>query len=518
MVNQLVRTETSPREQLSSKTTSYDVHCPIESSETPTLRYFGSSSAMALTVELLAQVYSDGHLIPAAKTVLYFPPPERISRAYCQPIISLLHKDALVPLVQLYQSSLNLIYPFMDEMVVEADLNCVLHGQHPETPGSSILTGTEAYQYFRITMLCANACAVKSRHEPHFVAIGDAYYNEASRHVEEVTSEVCGESLQALLLLIVYCLFHPQKGDIWKLLDFACRLSMELGYHREQAIDPNNPLDERQRGLRRSCFWSLYTIERIVGQLFGRTSDLPEPIITTDYPDHTNNREDVMTQLTSATHHHRLVYLRSEIYRHMYLPTSPPPDGLDWFEAQFFTLLQWHHDLDLDHSPPGVSTITCTVAYHATIIFLFQPLVLRAISVKDAADKITIPSDNYFSACKLLYTYEEVLQAPENSTLGAYPMTFMSAHYIYLAGLTLMAHCLIHLNGCVTVPPPWTGNGAPDSPGISFHNLLESSGSCLVLLTWCSEKWRGMSGMLDTYKRLSETLIPLMMQKSTILA
>ena len=104
--------------------------------------------------------------------------------------MSLLQKEALIPLFKTYFSSLNLIYPFIDETIVKLDLESVLAGQHPETPGSSILTGQQGYQYFRTTMICANACAIKSRHEPQFVSIGSAYYNEALRHVEEVTSEV----------------------------------------------------------------------------------------------------------------------------------------------------------------------------------------------------------------------------------------------------------------------------------------------------------------------------------------
>ena len=269
-----------------------------------------------------------------------------------------------------------------------------------------------------------------------------------------------------MLLLIEHCLFYPQRGDIWKLLDFACRLSVDLGYHREQAASFQDDVhDERRRGLRRSCFWSLYTIERIVGQLFGRTSDLPEPVITTDCPLYTSRpvEDQAAIQLMSATHHHRLVYLRSELYRYIYLPTNPPMDDIQWFRGQFLIILQWQEDFDFESCAPGVSTITCTVAYHATIIFLFQPLILRALSMKDLEEAseplLTMPSDNYYSACKLIGAYEEILQAPEGSLFGDYPMTFMSAHYIYLAGLTLMAHCLIALNRCVKVLPPW---GTPE--------------------------------------------------------
>lgn len=80
-----------------------------------------------------------------------------------------------------------------------------------------------------------------------------AYYYDSLPCVEEVTCEVSPASLQALLLLTVFCLFYPKKGNIWKLLDYACRLTVELGYHteieREGVIE-----DESQKKLRRSTF------------------------------------------------------------------------------------------------------------------------------------------------------------------------------------------------------------------------------------------------------------------------
>lgn len=81
-----------------------------------------------------------------------------------------------------------------------------------------------------------------------------AYYQDALSCVEEVTSEVSPASLQALLLLTIFCLFYPRKGDIWKLLDYACRLTVELGYHTESNM--NDVIEnDAQMKLRRSTFW-----------------------------------------------------------------------------------------------------------------------------------------------------------------------------------------------------------------------------------------------------------------------
>ena len=121
-------------------------------------------------------------------------------------------------------------------------------------------------------------------------------------------------------------------------MDYACRLSVELGYHTEQPIDFET---DGQKRLRRSAFWGLYAIERIVGQLFGRGSDLPEPIITTEYPSvltTVDGADQVSLQPMSIGHHYRLVYLRSEIFKDMYMPALGKEFDLSWYKERY-TLL-----------------------------------------------------------------------------------------------------------------------------------------------------------------------------------
>lgn len=345
--------------------------------------------------------------------------------------------------------------------------------------------------------------------------------------MEEVTSEVSSESLQALLLLIQYCLFHPRKGDVWKLLDFACRLSVELGFHTEEqqsnkwTEDRDGSNEEEKKELRTNTFRGLYAIERIVGQLFGRPSDLPESIITTEYPSVLTKvvmpQDQASVQVVSAAHHYRLVYLRSEIYREIYLPASMPHFDIEWFKERYFLVSHWYREEYMSDKHAGVGTITCTVAYHSTIILLFEPLMLQALSGtrenNTGAVPKYIPSDNYWSAVQLIRTYEKVLQAPDDSAVGIYPMTFMSAHYICLAALTLMAHGLLSIDGRIQSRCFLDENPAGFPPNIDYSGIHEVSASCLILLSWCAEKFPGLDGILEMYKRLSEKVLPELLRR-----
>jgi hypothetical protein len=493
-------------------TQSFDGHFPLSNSDF-TSRFFGSSSVFVLTVQLSNRVLNDPtQFNPPDSPGLSFGFSEEgfnnlVTAAACR--TSSPSREMLTALLGYYKSSLNTIYPFVDEATLQADLEVYLEHQ----PLGGRLHGKAAYQYFRISMICAIACANKSRHMRHLVASDDDFYAEGLKHVESVTSEMSGDSLQALLLLIVYCLFHPRKGDIWKLLDYACRLSVELGYHTELPMYDETSKD---MSLRRSTFWSLYTLERIIGQIFGRPSDLPEQIITTDYPGILatgSPTDEESVQVFSAAHHYRLVYLRSEIYREIYLSTTPLTHDLEWFVGRYFALMSWYDATLLGESLAGVGTSTCNVAFHSTIVFLFQPLLLKALSEQHQTDtKVTVlPSENYRSACELIRTYEKIVRSPDDTALGIYPMTIMSAHYIYLAGLTIMSYVSISIEGRIQILGPLTQDALDRQlQPIDYSDIYRISGSCLVLLTWCANTWVGMSGMLGMYRKLSEKLLPLL--------
>lgn len=629
---------------LPSPTPSFDVIIPSASAAGRS-RYWGSSSVFALTVVLLEHAAKKGFVsredvagqegqgldLEASDEESFEPlnSPNATTGNHSNQhyLLDPAAEVDIQALIRLYLVSLNTMYRFVDEAETRIDLQTYLTLRRQPGFLCHTLHGEQAHRFFRITMMCAISCANQARHRPQRTAQCLAYYADAVTCIEEVTSEATPASLQALLLLIVFCLFYPRKGDIWKLLDYACRLTIELGYHTEETEpadrfsfaqegmaslgttgsggivpDPeaaatiSSPAEVSQaRGkLRRSTFWGLYAIERIVGQLFGRGSDLPETIITAEYPsslhfptgfsplavDHqigssTNLGLDQPTlQAMSIGHHYRLVYLRSEIFRALYLPASPPNLGLDWLKEKHTTLYAWRRELAVGDDLAGVATLTCDVGYDATMCFLFQPLLMKALraTMRETAETqsstesqhptntsqqqqpnsqatpngvtelppslptITISttsatsegdnrnttssepphviaSDPFHSAIHTIQTYEKIIRAPERSTLGVYPMTFMSAHYIYLASSTLLAYALLRLDGRVVMLKPMCEmdydvsldggvDGANVVEELDWGAFVDVSSSCLILLSWCSERWPGMLRMLRIHQKL----------------
>ncbi|KAI0002661.1 hypothetical protein F4779DRAFT_635192 [Xylariaceae sp. FL0662B] len=534
---------------------SFDVVVPSRSTAGKS-RYWGSSSVFALAVEIIHHAYTKDLISPEDSPIPETGEDREESAANDGPFhrdIAPASADDVQALVSLYMLSINTLYGFVDESAITLDTRAYLLMREQPDFLPQALNGTEAHQYFRITMICAISCANQARYYPSRAAESLAYYSDAVRCVEEVTSEVSPASLQALLLLIVFCLFYPRNGDIWKLLDYACRLAVELGYHTEQeqgsattSADSQQPAgDEKRKKLRRSTFWGLYAIERIVGQLFGRGTDLPETIITTEYPSALAESpavDQASLQPMSIAHHYRLVYLRSELFRAMYLPASPPRLSVDWLRDKYSALYTWRKELAISDELTGVATITCDVGYDATICFLFQPSMLRALRATQGSatkgsstgpgisEQPFVAADSFWSSYNLIRTYEKVIRAPEGSVLGTYPMTFMSAHYIWIASSTLLAHAVLAVDGRTKVLPRFSNDAAFNSgdsgadgrnseignEDIDYGVFVDISGSCLVLLSWCVERWPGMAGMLDVYKWLFKRLTRELIRKGLV--
>lgn len=492
---------------------SFDKHFVVNNANPTCWQYFGSSSLFALAVEVLVHARAKFGSVTHHENYTEF----RLNRPveeHAPGIRETPDRAVIEKLVAMYMASSNTIRVFVDEDTIVHDIEGYLTCHSTDTRQ---LVSYRAHQFFRISMICAIACANKARHQPSYSAESMQYYSEALRCVEEVTSEVSIESLVALLLLILFSMFYPRKGDLWKLLDFACRLSVELGYHTEQDAAF---ADEKSRLRRRRIFWGLYCIERSIGQHFGRPSDLPEEIITTEYPGAMNSAniiDPVSFQNVAVSYYYRLVYLRSEISRELYLPAAAPYLPRYWYQQKYSTLLAWRQELPPDDSLAGIGSATCDIAWESTICFLFQPVLLRALAntkdvnwINEYSD--TLPSESYRSACRLVEIYKQILRAPEDSPLGLYPLTIISSMHIQTAAMTIMAFCILAIDGRIPANK-WAPESLEEVPRqLTFDNIYDISGSCLILLTKCAEKFPGMVGMLDIYKSLSQKIIPIMMR------
>ncbi|KAH8885266.1 hypothetical protein GQ53DRAFT_797239 [Thozetella sp. PMI_491] len=87
-------------------------------------------------------------------------------------------------------------------------------------------------QRFKILMACAIAATREGYKSPNWKPLGQICRDWANELVTPIISAGDGDTLAAILLLIIYELADPSRGTIWELLDLAARTCLQLGWHQ----------------------------------------------------------------------------------------------------------------------------------------------------------------------------------------------------------------------------------------------------------------------------------------------
>jgi hypothetical protein len=107
--------------------------------------------------------------------------------------------------------------------------------------------------------------------------LSEIYYQRVLGELHHILYPRSLHSLQVILLVLLFSLSNPQQPVVWHLVGYALRLSTELGLHR---VAPWQNVDASDIDRGRRLFWSLYSIDRAVGNTLGRYSLCSVELIT----------------------------------------------------------------------------------------------------------------------------------------------------------------------------------------------------------------------------------------------
>lgn len=118
----------------------------------------------------------------------------------------------------------------------------VIHPRCPVVDPSQVVLDTHLRRLpikrrFFVVMVVAIAAAHQGRTYPEIYTSALILRHWADELLDAVLMEHDGDSLQALLLLIVYELVDPSRKLIWTLLGVACRMCVKLGWHRSSETE-----------------------------------------------------------------------------------------------------------------------------------------------------------------------------------------------------------------------------------------------------------------------------------------
>jgi hypothetical protein len=499
----------------------FDGHYPVPKGNQEAFIFFGSASAIALTTEVVLHACPSSKVSDQALTLTGDSTrDEYIHNLTISTAINDVNPsyEIIESLAKTYISSIDVLFPLLNLTSTEEDLQIVKASIKTLGGDSESLDKPQTHSLFRILMICCISSASQLRQRPWLLAYQYKLYNWALKYASEVTSEVSDRSFQALMLLAIFYLFQPQKGDIWMLLDSVSRLSVLLGYHTEGGSKPGT---NGHKEWRRNMFWTFYKIEHMIGQLYGRPSDSLESIMIVEYPNNACNASDatrVSVQKSIASHLYSLAFLRSKIFRDIYLPATSSGHNFQYYQDQYSKIYFWYREAVPQESPVGIGTVSCDIAFHSSIIFLYQKSLMTALSATKSSATTSrlrdLESDNYISARNLILIYDQILNADESSNLRNYPLLFTSIYDIYTAGLTVLAHCLIAIDGRTKILASYNLQTPSNAilPPIDYREVYDISASCISLLAQTAVLWPAMQGMLSIYKEVSGTVLPNLMR------
>ncbi|KAF6812431.1 Zn(II)2Cys6 transcription factor [Colletotrichum sojae] len=157
-------------------------------------------------------------------------------------------------------------------------------------PGSSV----PDHDLFRMFMILAVGSVFPYRNGTHGQH-PEGYYMAALRYMRMDLLTRGLDSIQNLVLVCCFGIYHRIGTSIWDIIRLCGRLCVEQGLHLDES-DSKNLLRVQ---MKRRVFWQFYMIDRYSSTLLGKSFTIDDRDIETSFPADAND-EDLITASQSA--------------------------------------------------------------------------------------------------------------------------------------------------------------------------------------------------------------------------
>lgn len=327
-------------------------------------------------------------------------------------------------LVQVYVDFVQVMLPILHMPTFQLQLERV-RDKSPDVTESDI--------FFVLMVLALSTMALSRSLDPtaELRMSSEAFYIEASKHMEDIFEDNTYAGLQAILLCCYYSLLNPARGSVWHLVGLASRVCVDYGFHHETAQQLS--LSPLEIDMRRRLFAAVYNLDRLLCHALGRPPSIPDDFI--DVPPFSNLPDSAITDrglLPSEPDPYKLVALnfiplrelQSDISSRLYKvrSTESPPE--EWFLSMFEKLKTW-----LANSPEprgSASTEGYAISFHNTVLLLFRP-----------SPACPRPSRDALATCLSSSSYIiRIFRSMQRK--NKINWWWLSCHYVFMAGITYL--------------------------------------------------------------------------------
>ncbi|KAH8807164.1 fungal-specific transcription factor domain-containing protein [Xylogone sp. PMI_703] len=388
------------------------------------------------------------------------------------------------------------------------------------------------FQAFVFDMILAIATANVYKFDWQMLPSAETHHARAMLRANEVFQAGGLPGLQAILLLCQYrtsSSIQDTSASMWHLVGIAVRIAYELGLHREaayrikneEAMDTETMEILRDQEIRRRCFWSILTMDRIVSITLGRPMAIDMAEVDVSLPsveiDHLTRppatEPDFPSDLNRTAIFIHIVNYRllcGKIMRTLH-GLKRPEDDEDSMRKRRDTLAlelqSWRSktedlhlpEMDLSSTMPANwssfrSKEWYEVLYNNAVLMLFRPSpMLSTIS----GDSITL--HKLFTSSRqavILYAYLHRSRKINYS--------WITLHSVFMAGLTYIYALSRHLRERRRGS---AASGPILDPDPSAIEIVNDTRACSNVLVAVSERWNTLRGCHEVFDKLSDAVL-----------
>ncbi|KAL1867142.1 hypothetical protein VTK73DRAFT_4336 [Phialemonium thermophilum] len=498
--------------------------------------YFGFSAGLSLAHFVQMAIESGGGSADVSLPLLADRPfSSQAPKANAPPAGPPTH-EAGSSYIRAYLSLLHPLYPFLNRRRIW-NLHDRLAGRrsHQEARGVDKIDLTIMHLVYAVGSRCLQLLGrygvASAVHEGHFLT--------AIKNIDRDLKFTSTKAIEITLLLGLHSMRSPYGTSVWHLSGLAVRQCLELGLHKQRAIDLHDPqLDQYRKRL----FWSAYIFERKTALVLGRPFALSDEEIDLDVPanidenlgeDAGQNRgwsgvefQPSSTQRTSLSFHRyhvQLYQLHSQIRSALYRARKAA--SRDQVRATVSTLLEklrhWHDevlqtfsDADGGHTlgpgpnshifeeqkgPDGEEGLSPTgrgqeaanrpleveksellLEYHKARRSLLQPLMTE--SRQDLAFEVEDYAACAHASGQICQLYRRIHR------LSPVAFTLRDLHAVFVAGFTLI-YCVC------------------SCPTIYSMERVSDVGACSTVLYVITEQWSSAKRYRDAFETIAEKMM-----------
>ncbi|KAF7554433.1 hypothetical protein G7Z17_g2886 [Cylindrodendrum hubeiense] len=432
------------------------------------VRYLGASSGMAFIESAISLAQSRGILNAPEEELLPLEPLKIISPGLLEglvdprPSLTIPSRDTMR---QLFNEFVSAQWQYR---IIEPDEFDVYLDRYYGGGDSPDMIATAA-----VHLVLATTLHLSGKSEGNVAAsnLAAAHHEKAMGMLGSINQYKTLESLQVMLLLLLLSMFNPQKPVAWHLLGSAIRTATAMRLHTEEGITMTAYSFDVSEDLPRRLFWTLYSMDRAVGNTLGRPTALQDSSITCQLPGAASSNIPLPQRI--ANHCFLLRRLQSEVADTLYQRTSEY--AIDYIPSVQARLDMWFQDIPTHDSDHVVEWFHHS--YYNLCMFIHRPSPANPKPTSDHLHRC------FQASSRVIEIYHRLDQR------GSIDTTWMAVHWLFLAAVTQLFSL-------------WTDENLRREA--DWVRINDDTQACTMIFSAMTERWKSGRRMLKLYRRLSK--------------